>query len=130
MKTYYSFLGNTFAFTDDNGCDWYRADCGIKMNCQYDSTSTDNKWTCPECGYVNDDNMKMYCMKDNEIDFFIEEMKRYGDIWDADDVRRVYRGFTLEEALKDSISCLKDLYDIVKVIYEPRESESEEKNNE
>lgn len=41
-----------------------------------------------------------------EIDEFIERMEEYGDIWDAEDVERVYGDKTLENALDDRIGSL------------------------
>jgi len=143
MKTYYSFLDKVFAFTDDKGYDWYCDKCGVKMNNQYGFTATDDEWTCTECGHVNDvsdeyiilnpesknfHKTEIYCMSDYEIEYFINEMKRYGYILSPKDVKISYKGYTLKEALDETISDLKNLYDIVKVIYEPRESESEENN--
>lgn len=41
-----------------------------------------------------------------EIDEFIERMEEYGDVWDAEDVARVYGDKTLENALDDRIGSL------------------------
>lgn len=38
-------------------------------------------------------------MTDNEIRTFIETMEAVGDLWDSDEVRLVYGGKSLEEAL-------------------------------
>ena len=39
-------------------------------------------------------------MKKNEVALFIEAMEELGDIWDPEDVKRVYSKKTLEEAIK------------------------------
>lgn len=40
-------------------------------------------------------------MTDNEIEIFIERMGEFGDVWEAENVRRVYGDMSLEEALAD-----------------------------
>lgn len=40
-------------------------------------------------------------MTNQEIQQFIESMEEIGDIWQAEDVRRVYGNTTLKEALTD-----------------------------
>ena len=40
-------------------------------------------------------------MTEKEIHIFIEKMKKYGDIWEYEDVLRAYKEMTLEEAVED-----------------------------
>lgn len=40
-------------------------------------------------------------MDDKDIGIFIERMEEVGEIWDKEDVRRVYGDVSLEEALQD-----------------------------
>lgn len=40
-------------------------------------------------------------MTEIEINTFIERMEEIGDVWEVDDVKRVYGNSTLDEALED-----------------------------
>ena len=40
-------------------------------------------------------------MKKDEVSVFIEKMKKYGDIWEAEDVMARYGNMELEEAIED-----------------------------
>ena len=40
-------------------------------------------------------------MKKDEVSVFIEKMKKYGDIWEAEDVMARYCNMELEEAIED-----------------------------
>ena len=40
-------------------------------------------------------------MKKSEVNSFIEEMEEIGDVWEPEDVERVYGVSSLEEALED-----------------------------
>lgn len=40
-------------------------------------------------------------MTDDEIEIFIERMGEFGDVWEAENVRRVYGHMSLEKALTD-----------------------------
>ena len=52
-------------------------------------------------------------MKDNEIDIFIEEMEKIGDLWTADQVRDVYGDTSLEDALNNRKGCIDSFFDII-----------------
>lgn len=45
-------------------------------------------------------------MNDKEINEFIERMEEFGDVWEPEDVKRVYKNKNLEEALKERMSDL------------------------
>ena len=45
-------------------------------------------------------------MTNTEINEFIERMEEIGDIWEPEDVQRVYGDGTLEEALQDRMSLM------------------------
>ena len=46
-------------------------------------------------------------MNDIEIKIFIDTLKESGDLWESDDVKRVYGNVSLEEALLDRINDLQ-----------------------
>lgn len=52
-------------------------------------------------------------MKKKEINEFIEEMEPIGDKWEPEDVERVYKDSTLEEALLSRKSVLGSFFDII-----------------
>ncbi len=52
-------------------------------------------------------------MKKKEIDAFIEEMESIGDVWEAEDVERVYGKTSLDDALSDRKSALGTFFDII-----------------
>lgn len=52
-------------------------------------------------------------MTKQEIQDFIDKMEEIGDIWEADDVERVYGSMTLEAALKDRRSSVGTFFDII-----------------
>ena len=52
-------------------------------------------------------------MNDIEINTFIERMDKEGDIWEHEDVERVYGDVSLEEALQDRINELHWFTDIL-----------------
>lgn len=52
-------------------------------------------------------------MTRNEIDAFIEEMEEIGDVWEPDDVERVYGDMTLADALDSRKSEMGTFFDII-----------------
>lgn len=52
-------------------------------------------------------------MKKSEVNSFIEEMEEIGDVWEPEDVERVYGNSSLEEALEDRKTSLGKLFDII-----------------
>ena len=48
-----------------------------------------------------------------EINTFIEEMAHYGDIWTVEQVKEVYGDKTLQEAIKDRLTCLSMMDNII-----------------
>jgi hypothetical protein len=52
-------------------------------------------------------------MTKQEIQEFIDTMEEIGDVWEADDVERVYGSMSLEDALKDRQSSVSAFFDIV-----------------
>lgn len=52
-------------------------------------------------------------MNNVEIKQFIEEMEKIGDIWEQEDVKRVYGQQTLDEALASRKSDMDMFFDIV-----------------
>ena len=52
-------------------------------------------------------------MKKNEISLFIEEIEEIGDMWNPEDVERVYGDCSLEEAIEDRKSSLGKFFDII-----------------
>ena len=52
-------------------------------------------------------------MDDKDISIFIERMEEVGDIWDKEDVRRVYGDVSLEEALQDRQNDINWFADII-----------------
>lgn len=52
-------------------------------------------------------------MKKEEIRHFIEEMEEIGDEWEEDDVKRVYSGYSLEDALEERKAEIGTLFDII-----------------
>lgn len=52
-------------------------------------------------------------MKKGEVNSFIEEMEEIGDVWEPEDVERVYGNSSLAEALEDRKTSLGKLFDIV-----------------
>ena len=52
-------------------------------------------------------------MTRTEIYAFIEKMEEIGDIWKFEDVERVYKNFSLEEAIRDRQSNLGTFFDII-----------------
>lgn len=55
-------------------------------------------------------------MKKSEVNLFIEEMEEIGDVWDPEDVERVYGNSSLEEALEDRKTSLGKLFDIIETL--------------
>lgn len=55
-------------------------------------------------------------MKKSEVNLFIEEMEEIGDVWDPEDVERVYGNSSLEEALEDRKTSLGKLFDIIEIV--------------
>ena len=61
-------------------------------------------------------------MKEQDINAFIEEMESIGDVWESEDVERVYGNSTLDKALSDRKSALGSFFDIIgKVINSKKE---------
>ena len=56
-------------------------------------------------------------MNDIEINEFIERMEELGDVWEYDQVKRVYGDETLEYALKSRMSDMSHWGNIVDAIY-------------
>ena len=52
-------------------------------------------------------------MKKREITTFIEKMKSIGDEWTPEQVKDVYGGFSLDEALADRKASLGKFFDII-----------------
>lgn len=52
-------------------------------------------------------------MNDLEIKTFIDTLKEAGDLWESDDVKRVYGNVSLEDALLDRINDLQWFSSIV-----------------
>lgn len=52
-------------------------------------------------------------MKKRDIQTFIEEMERIGDIWTPEQVEDVYGDFSLEDALADRKSSVGTFFDII-----------------
>ena len=52
-------------------------------------------------------------MTKSEIEAFIEEMEEIGDIWEPDDVARVYGDMTLAEALDSRKADMGTFFDII-----------------
>ena len=52
-------------------------------------------------------------MNKNEIKEFIEQMEEVGDIWDEEQVERVYGKMSLKDALHDRKSAVSMLFDIL-----------------
>ncbi len=55
-------------------------------------------------------------MNKTEIHIFIDEMKHIGDVWEPDDVERVYGDKTLDEALADRKEAIDDMTNILNII--------------
>ena len=52
-------------------------------------------------------------MKEKEIAEFIEKMEEIGDMWDEEDVKRVYGDKSLQEALEDRMG---DMFSFANII--------------
>lgn len=52
-------------------------------------------------------------MNKKEIETFIEEMEIIGDIWEPEDVERVYGDSSLNEALEDRKGSVNTFFDII-----------------
>lgn len=52
-------------------------------------------------------------MKKSEINQFIEEMEEIGDVWEPEDVERVYGNDTLKDALDSRKADLGTFFDII-----------------
>ncbi len=55
-------------------------------------------------------------MTKNEIDSFIERMEEIGDIWEPEDVKRVYGDYTLEDAVSDRMADMMTFGSIIGTI--------------
>lgn len=55
-------------------------------------------------------------MNDIEINTFIERMEEIGDIWEKDDVKRVYGDKSLEEALNDRMADMNTFGNIIATV--------------
>ena len=55
-------------------------------------------------------------MNDIEINTFIERMEEIGDIWQIDDVKRVYGDKSLEEALNDRMADMNTFGNIIAAV--------------
>lgn len=52
-------------------------------------------------------------MTKNETEVFIEEMESIGDIWEPEDVERVYGDKSLEDSIEDRKSQLNEFFNII-----------------
>ena len=52
-------------------------------------------------------------MQDSELSMFIEEMEEIGDVWELEDVKRVYGDVSLEEAIADRKKSVGMFLDII-----------------
>ena len=59
-------------------------------------------------------------MNNIEISTFIERMEEAGDIWNREDVERVYGNVSLEEALQDRMNDLHWFADIISKVINRR----------
>ncbi len=55
-------------------------------------------------------------MKKKDIDTFIEEMEPIGDVWEPEDVERVYGDYSLEDALASRKQDLGQFFGIIGLI--------------
>lgn len=55
-------------------------------------------------------------MTRNEINEFIETMEEIGDVWEAEDVERVYGDYTLESALSERKSEIGQFGKIIETV--------------
>jgi len=55
-------------------------------------------------------------MNDIEINTFIERMEQIGDIWEEDDVKRVYGDKSLKEALNDRMADMNTFGNIIAAV--------------
>ena len=55
-------------------------------------------------------------MKENEINTFIERMEEIGDLWEPEDVERVYGDRSLEDALDDRMADMSAFASIIGTI--------------
>lgn len=55
-------------------------------------------------------------MTKTEIDAFIERMEEIGDVWESEDVERVYSDQTLEDALEDRMGDMMAFGNIISTI--------------
>ena len=60
-------------------------------------------------------------MNDLEIGKFIERLKEIGDVWEEDDVRRVYGEYSFDEAMEDRMTDINMFADIVGKIINSRQ---------
>lgn len=59
-------------------------------------------------------------MNSNEISTFIERMEEAGDLWEREDVERVYGDVSLDEALQDRMNDLHWFADIISKVLNRR----------
>lgn len=59
-------------------------------------------------------------MDHNDISTFIERMEEAGDIWEREDVERVYGAISLEEAIHDRMNDLNWFADILSKVINRR----------
>ena len=59
-------------------------------------------------------------MDNNDISTFIERMEEAGDIWEREDVERVYGAISLEEAIHDRMNDLNWFADILSKVINRR----------
>lgn len=59
-------------------------------------------------------------MDNNDISIFIERMEEAGDIWEREDVERVYGAISLEDALQDRINDLNWFAEILSKVINRR----------
>lgn len=55
-------------------------------------------------------------MNKQEMEEFIEKMEEAGDVWELDDVKRVYGDKTLEYALKDRMNDMQTFGGIISTV--------------
>ena len=55
-------------------------------------------------------------MTSMEIRNFIERMEEFGDVWEEEDVKRVYGNWSLEDALQDRMGDMQNFASIIGTI--------------
>lgn len=69
-------------------------------------------------------------MTDNEIEIFIERMGEFGDVWETENVRRVYGHMSLEEALAERRRDMALFVQGVSALINAKTPETDDQNSE